>query len=242
MSNVDTFYGPSLVMMFGKTPSRPRLIQMYQQALIRERMHAGEYEAWANPATLERMAKGLEAGDQAGMVDLYLDRIPKEGEGISMRDALHFDFWAQSFARFEPANAVFLAVRVAKVPFDPVNATQLNLVLGIFKNIVRVLEPDFAAIDNWWERFAKRKGKDLRMFAWGAMHYGPALVKEVGRQEIDACAALGKEEWPGGGMWIQMWDNPFIVSNELLRQVEKELALRERFPVTARPRPASVKT
>jgi hypothetical protein len=123
--------------------------------------------------------------------------------------------------------SIWVVIWVQEGNFDPTEFEKAKRVTANFKTIVRKLQPTFAAVDNYGENMAKRKGKDPRRFAWGAMYYDADHVERIGVDKLRGCAAKVKEEWPDDSMWVQTWENPFIVAKELTQQMEKELGLKE---------------
>lgn len=97
---------------------------------------------------------------------------------------------------------------------------------------MNVLQPVYAAVGHDEDGIKVRKGKDILNLGWGAMVFGPELVKQIGRDRIMASEQLlVKEELAWGGIWTQAWANPFVVAKEWMRLVEQELGLKDlQFP------------
>lgn len=92
---------------------------------------------------------------------------------------------------------------------------------------IGLLRPDFAFADvdttvyanldvDPWER------------AWPLMIFGPERVKEVGRDRLLDAPAWKIEELPYGGIWIQVWENPFDAPQKMVTALAKHLGLEPR--------------
>lgn len=144
--------------------------------------------------------------------DLYMDPLNQRNYG----DA------AYTVLRFYTFDAALPKMDEVKVGY----------ILALFKRVVNVLQPVYAAIGHDEDYMKARKGKDILKFAWGGMVFGPELVEQIGRDRIlGSEQLLVKEELAWGGIWTQAWANPFVVSKEWMRLAEQELGLKKlEFP------------
>ncbi|HUR63383.1 MAG TPA: hypothetical protein VM241_02770 [Candidatus Thermoplasmatota archaeon] len=148
---------------------------------------------------------------------------------VGMATAAQYALDAADKLKLNEPDHVWLMVWLYEGNFRVTELDKAKRVTATFKRLVETLKPEFAAIDNYGENMVKRRGKDPRRFAWGAMYYDAEHVAKIGVQKLRGCAALIKQEYPDDAMWIQTWGNPFIVAKELTQQIEKELGLKQLF-------------
>lgn len=152
-------------------------------------------------------------------------------------------FRASNAHRFEWASEqdfqmIYFAKKDSKFmgPFPDDDEEKVQFLVGKFKEAANVLQPEFAVVDDFENSIAKRKGKDLRQFGWGAAVYGPDLVKTIGREKLLASPAYKVEALPWGGVWVQAAKNPFQAIPDAKKAIEKHLGLKA-FGVEAKQPP-----
>jgi hypothetical protein len=162
-------------------------------------------------------------------VESYWEPLKEGLNAIGMRTVAQYALEARNLLRLPEDGHVWLMVWLYEGNFGVTELDKAKRVTATFKRLVETLKPDFAAVDNYGENMVKRRGKDPRRFAWGAMYYDAEHVAKIGVHKLRGCAALIKQEYPDDGMWIQTWGNPFIVAKELTQEIEKELGLKQLF-------------
>lgn len=73
---------------------------------------------------------------------------------------------------------------------------------------------------------AKWIGEDPSRMAWPWMLFGPALVARFGRERLLASPAQIVREAPGGAIWLQVDENPFMAQQADVRRLAKHLGLK----------------
>lgn len=115
-------------------------------------------------------------------------------------------------------------------PFPPDDDPgKVAYLLEKWREVSALFEPEFAAIDDFEFALAKRRGKDLRRFGWGAAIYGPKLVKAIGPERFVGLPAWKVEVLRWGGIWVQAAEDPFNAPPEAKKAIEKHLELRKVF-------------
>ena len=90
-------------------------------------------------------------------------------------------------------------------------------------------QPDFAFADVRTTVVARLEGgADPRDFAWPLMVLGPEEVRRIGRQKLLDAPAWKVEELPYGGIWLQVWENPFDTPQTDVAILARYLGLTER--------------
>lgn len=155
----------------------------------------------------------------------------KEGQMLGMTTCAQYclDSSAANRLKLPDDGHVWLMVWLFEGNFRVTELDKAKRVTATFKKVVEAVKPAFAVVDNYGENMTKRRGKDPRRFAWGAMYYDAEHAERIGVDKLRGCAALIKQEYPDDGMWVQSWGNPFIVAKELTQQMEKELGLKQVF-------------
>lgn len=230
-------YGPSMLCVFREGDlTMEKLRKMVSVMFDEKRMLRSTRGAWGqgNAAWVQKQMQALldKSGDPrisyfwgppdyegpinfGNETDVYMDTLNQRGYGGG----------AYTVLRFHTFDAALPKMDDYKVQY----------ILAMFKRVVNVLQPVYAAIGHDEDGMKARKGKDILKLGWGGMVFSPDLVKQIGRQRIlDSEQLIIKEELPWGAIWTQAWHNPFVVSKEWMRLVEKELGLKDlHFPSMA---------
>lgn len=188
---------------------------------------SGEKAVWQTPQGREHRLSTLV--DRRIGTGLFINWEPNRPGILRPGDDAQFTFDPRNKLEWPTGGNAWLTVRLFQHNLPRTDSAKVDRVVEIFKQLVKIANPGFAMVDWYAENMVKRKGKDPRRYAWGAMYYDAGHVKALGKQRLQSCAAIIKEEWPTGGMWIQTWANPFIVAKELTQTLEKELGLKQVF-------------
>jgi hypothetical protein len=60
------------------------------------------------------------------------------------------------------------------------------------------------------------------------MIFGPKEVERIGREKLEDAPAWKVETLPYGGIWVQVWENPFDVPQKQVTTLAKYLDLDAR--------------
>ena len=106
---------------------------------------------------------------------------------------------------------------------------EMNWFLDKCRLLLPEFEPDFACADVGTTVVARLEGgADPRGFAWPLMVFGPEEVERIGRQKLLDAPAWKVEELPYGGIWLQVWENPFDTPQTDVAILARYLGLKER--------------
>lgn len=224
--------GASILMRFPKARFNRDLVEQVLDALFSfDHIWSGQRKGWETLEWREKRIAEIYANRTGIGIQTDWNQTGQAGM-IGMRTVGQYFLdlsWHKMKMNLPEHDCVWIAVWMYEGNFEVTELDKVKRVTANFKRLVETLKPTFAAVDNYGENMAKRKGKDPRRFAWGAMYYDAEHVDRIGVDKLRGCAALIKEEWPDDSMWIQTWGNPFIVAKELTQQMEKELGLKSLF-------------
>ncbi|HJQ92918.1 MAG TPA: hypothetical protein VJ874_01380 [Candidatus Thermoplasmatota archaeon] len=106
-------------------------------------------------------------------------------------------------------------------------AEQAAVILGVCRDAIDALAPDFAAVDGFGKNLysSKVEGVDLRRKPWGAALYGPEMVAAIGPDNFEGLDAFRVEPRPDGAMWVQASEDPFHAPPAVKAKLAKDLGL-----------------
>lgn len=127
--------------------------------------------------------------------------------------------------RFEAEGWHWVSVKANSHDLPQTREPDMLWYLERAKAAVRFFEPDFAAgaLDT---QLAKGFREDPYAFAWPILVYGPKKVAEVGRDRLLSAPVFLAQELPGGGVWLQVAENPFVAEKAALKPLASYLGLK----------------
>jgi hypothetical protein len=113
---------------------------------------------------------------------------------------------------------------------DPTMQQGSNWFLERLSPVIAVSEPDFAFADNDLAIVRNLDGIDVEphTLAWPLMIFGPSMVQKIGRDKLLDSPAWKVEELSYGGIWVQVWENPFDTPQKMVTALGKHLGLEPR--------------
>jgi hypothetical protein len=218
----------------------PQLCEAMLSSLLEnvDSARKGQREGWANP--LWRKARATELASKQGLAafDIYWE--PRADGPVGMEMMLTYHFESRNRDALKVGAMEVLTIWVWDAQLSGKNEMRFGDPLETFKRIMNLVQPTFAAVDDYSKSVKKRKGEDLREYSWGATVYGPEAVKAIGLAKLRLAPGWRVEELPWGGVWVQAGENPFNVDFRAKHAIEKHLGLKELFgesvPATAKPR------
>lgn len=228
----DAVYGGMLVMFLEKERLDAALVRSVCNA-IRKHGHlpAAETAAFQGEKNVEWLSRMITKVVEGGQWSLILNWEPSKDGPRQAGAIVQYAMDIQDPDRLSFDGLACFRVYTITQHMPPIQGPRTGIMVETFKDVVKAVRPRFALLDVHHEFIAKRKGKDPRRFAWGAAYYDAAHTKAIGLEALHSSAAIIKEEWPGGGFWLQTWANPFIVAKELTDQIALDLGLKgARFP------------
>lgn len=182
--------------------------------------------------TMDQQVKKLVDGSGTPTL-MYLWDDPGEGGSLGPTNSsvIYTDGRNKHGYRMGPGRVIDIHFR--RGDLKPNQGDRIRTAVEVMRRVVDVVRPKFALLDDHAEAIQNYADQDLRTSGWGAMVFGPDMIKEVGRQRILACPLfLIKEELDWGGIWTQTWAKPFITDWRLRQDVAKWLGLKELYGET----------
>ena len=110
------------------------------------------------------------------------------------------------------------------------DASQMTWFLSVVRGPLDLMRPHFAFadVDTVIARNMDADGPDPRTLAWPLMIFGPKEVERIGREKLEDAPAWKVEELPYGGIWVQVWENPFDAPQKMVTALGKHLGMDAR--------------
>lgn len=105
--------------------------------------------------------------------------------------------------------------------------SDMSWFLGKARQVLDILQPDFAFADVDTTLY-KYLTPEPWACAWPLMVFGPERVKQLGRDTLLDAPAWKVEELSYGGIWVQVWENPFDAPQKHVTAVAKYLRVEGR--------------